>query len=217
MTTVRALPCSSAHDGGNTGSQPVFAHPTDLQQSGLPQSPVDAGARPPPRPRADPPVPDGPRKRERADPRPDRHGRRPRRFLYRVPLERDRNIEEVIPTPKQLGKLPSVPGREENLQLLACVRRRSARARRVSTARAWRCASTSARVARAPTSCSRGRSAADRKTLINTFPYHLTNNFGRGGEGLANLLAMVFYGVLDSVVDLCNQVLTGLGRRRAFF
>ena len=44
------------------------------------------------------------------------------RFLYRVTLKRDWDIEEALPTPKQPRKLPAVPSAEEVLRLLACVR-----------------------------------------------------------------------------------------------
>ena len=45
------------------------------------------------------------------------------RFLYKVTLRRDWNLEHVIPAPKKPQKLPIVLSPEEVLQFLACVPR----------------------------------------------------------------------------------------------
>src|ERR1700737_1379183 len=44
------------------------------------------------------------------------------RFLYKITLHRDWNLEEVIPTPKKPQKLPIVLTQEEVLKFLASVR-----------------------------------------------------------------------------------------------
>ena len=43
------------------------------------------------------------------------------RFLYKITLNKDWSLTEVIPTPKKPQKLPIVPSPEEVLQFLGCV------------------------------------------------------------------------------------------------
>ena len=49
------------------------------------------------------------------------------RFLYKVTLHRDWNLEEVIPAPKTPEKLPVILSPEEVLEFLGCVRLNSHR------------------------------------------------------------------------------------------
>ena len=44
------------------------------------------------------------------------------RFLYKVTLRREWNLEEIIPAPKQPQKLPVILSPEEVLEFLSCVR-----------------------------------------------------------------------------------------------
>ena len=95
------------------------------------------------------------------------------RFLYGVTLQKDWNIPEVLPTPKQPAKLPVVPSPEEVVSFLdaapilrtrvvltllrsrdSASPRPSACVRPTSTAGAWWSASSRARAARTATSCS---------------------------------------------------------------
>lgn len=58
------------------------------------------------------------------------------RFLYKVTLRREWNLEEIIPAPKQPQKLPVILSPDEVLEFLGCVR--ASNHRTILTLLLWR-------------------------------------------------------------------------------